>query len=97
MNDSIKFLKAISDETRLAIIELLISGERCVCEIFPKLKVKQSTTSTHLNKLEEAGIIKSRREGKKVFYKIVDERVINVLRIVGNKKARESKLKCCCD
>lgn len=80
---NITFLKAISDETRLRIIELLIDGERCVCEIVPKLDVKQSTTSIHLNKLEEAEIIKSRRDGKKVFYRIIDERVIKVLKILN--------------
>lgn len=79
----INFLKAISDETRLKIIELLLSGERCVCEIVPKLDVKQSTTSIHLNKLERAGIIKSRRDGKKVFYCIIDKRVISVLKVLG--------------
>jgi len=97
MNNSIKFLKAISDETRLKIVELLIGGERCVCEIHPKIKVTQSTTSTHLNRLEEAGIIKSRREGKKVFYHICDERVINILRVLGNETAKKSGIKCCCD
>ncbi len=96
MKEMIKFLKAISDETRLKIIEILINGERCVCEIHPRINVTQSTTSTHLSRLEDAGIIKSRREGKKVFYHINDVRVINVLRALGNKKAIKKNIERCC-
>ena len=85
-NDSLKVLKALSDETRLEIVRLLLDGERCVCQIFPHVKRTQSTVSIQLATLEKAGLIESRREGKKIFYKINDNRVKKIL------KAAEFKL-----
>ena len=85
-NDSLKVLKALSDETRLEIVRLLLDGERCVCQIFPHVKRTQSTVSIQLATLEKAGLIESRREGKKIFYKIKDNRVKKIL------KAAEFKL-----
>ncbi len=76
----LKFLKALADETRLNILELLLGGERCVCEIFPRVKRTQSTVSSQLGKLEKAGLIGSRRDGKKIFYKITDNMVKKILK-----------------
>ncbi|MFC1755664.1 ArsR/SmtB family transcription factor, partial [Thermoproteota archaeon] len=60
----LKILKALSDETRLKIVEFLLDREKCVCEIFPHVKRTQSTVSIHLSKLEQVGIVESRKEGK---------------------------------
>lgn len=65
MRESLKILKALSDETRLKIVEFLLGGEKCVCEIFPHVKRTQSTVSIQLDILRKAGILESRREGKK--------------------------------
>ena len=70
MKEDLKILKALSDDTRLKIVVFLMQKERCACEIIPKLKRTASTISIQLSKLENAGIISSRRDGKKVFYKI---------------------------
>ncbi|MDD4878333.1 MAG: metalloregulator ArsR/SmtB family transcription factor [Candidatus Nanoarchaeia archaeon] len=80
MKQSLAIFKALSDNTRLEIVEFLLDGEKCVCRIFPHVKRTQSTVSIHLGKLENAGILKSRREGKKVFYSIADMRVCDVLK-----------------
>ena len=80
--ESFIVLKMLADETRLNILEFLFGGEKCVCEIFPKVKRTQSTVSSQLGKLEKAGLIESRREGKKIFYKIKDNRVKKILAIV---------------
>lgn len=82
MADKLSILQSLSDDTRFKIIELLINGERCVCEIFPKMNRTQSTVSIHLGKLENAGILQSRRDGKKIFYKIIDKRVIEILKVL---------------
>ena len=80
MKDNLKILTAMADGTRLKILECLLSGERCVCEIIPYTKRKQSTVSIQLAKLEKVGILKSRRDGKKIFYRITDPRVCNVFK-----------------
>jgi DNA-binding transcriptional ArsR family regulator len=95
MDETLKIMKALSDATRLKIVKLLLDGEKCVCEIFPHVKRTQSTTSIQLGKLEKSGILKSRKEGKKVFYSIYDLRVCDVFKAVGDQKGKILK-KCCC-
>jgi len=80
MKESIELLKALADDTRFKIVEYLLKGEKCVCEIFPRVKRTQSTVSIHLGHLEEAGVLESRRDGKKIYYKIKDKRVSDVLK-----------------
>ena len=95
MKENLKILKALADETRLKIVEFLLNGEKCVCEIFPVVKRTQSTTSIHLGKLEDAGILKSKRDGKKIFYSISDMKVVDVFKALGNEKGRILKSSCC--
>jgi len=95
MKETVKILKALSDETRLGIVEFLLDGEKCVCEIFPHVKRTQSTVSIQLGKLEDWGILKSRREGKKVFYSLKDLRVCDIFKALGHAKGRILKSSCC--
>jgi len=74
-----RIYKALSDETRIRILETLIDGEKCVCEIVPKTGRTQSTVSIQLNKLENMGILSSRREGKSVYYKISSNKVRSLI------------------
>jgi len=97
MDKKIALLKALADETRYKIIEFLLEGEKCVCEIFPYVKRTQSTVSIHLGNLEDAGILASRREGKKIFYKIKDKRVCDIFKALGNSKGKILKCACCCE
>lgn len=82
MKKELKLLKALADETRLKIIKFLLKGEKCVCEIFPHVRKTQSTVSIHLNNLEKTGILKSRKQGKKVFYSIKDKRILEIFKIL---------------
>jgi len=95
VDETLKIMKALSNGTRLKIVEFLLEGEKCVCEIFPHVKRTQSTTSIQLGKLEKTGILKSRRDGKKIFYSINDLRVCDIFKSLGNKKGKTLK-KCCC-
>ncbi len=79
MKQSLKIFKALCDETRLKIVELLLKGEKCVCEIVPFTKRTQSTVSIQLSKLEALGIVKSRREGKSVYYRVSNPKVRKIL------------------
>jgi len=95
MKENIELLKALADDTRFKIVEYLLEGERCVCEIFPYVKRTQSTVSIHLGNLEDAGVLESRREGKKIFYKIKDNRVFEIFRALGNSKGEILKQSSC--
>lgn len=96
MKKELQILKALGDETRLNIIEFLLDGEKCVCEIFPQVKRTQSTTSIQLDVLRKAGILDSRKKGKRVYYFILDKRVYEVFKALGYSKARLMKKDCCC-
>jgi ArsR family transcriptional regulator len=63
-------------------VEFLLDGEKCVCEIFPHVKRTQSTVSIQLSKLEKSGILESRRDGKRIYYKIKDPRVRDILKVL---------------
>jgi ArsR family transcriptional regulator len=62
---------ALSDETRLAIVQRLGSGEKCVCDLQDLLDAAQSRLSYHLKLLKDAGLITDRREGRWIHYSLV--------------------------
>ena len=95
MEERLKILKALSDGTRLRIVEFLLDGEKCVCKIVPHTQRAQSTVSIQLGKLEDAGVLESRRDGKKIFYKIKDYRVCDVLKALEYTKGKNLKKSCC--
>jgi len=64
---------ALSDETRLEIMEMLRGGERCVCELTDELEAAQSRLSFHLRVLKNAGLVTDRKEGRWSYYAIVPE------------------------
>lgn len=74
-----EILKAIAQETRLSILELLRDGERCVCEIFPAINREQSNVSRHLNMMQKAGILTRRKDGLRIFYAIKHPEVLEIV------------------
>ncbi len=76
MRDFVKSFKALSDETRIRILKLLLERECCVCEVMQALDISQSRASRNLGILEDAGFIKSRRDGLWILYSI-DERNVD--------------------
>ena len=67
---AVALFHALSDETRLSILEMLRDGERCVCELQDELDAAQSRLSFHLRVLKDAGLITDRREGRWSYYAI---------------------------
>jgi ArsR family transcriptional regulator len=63
-------LKALGHPTRLAIVEMLATGERCVCEINEHISADHSTISKHLSILKKAGILSDRKQGLNVYYRL---------------------------
>lgn len=78
-----KFFSALADETRLKILKLLRIREMCVCEIMVALNLTQPTASHHLNLLENAGLVKHRKDGKWVFYSIENLKTIEKMQNLG--------------
>jgi ArsR family transcriptional regulator, arsenate/arsenite/antimonite-responsive transcriptional repressor len=72
IRDLNQVFRALSDETRLRIIKLLLIRELCVCEIEQALDISQPRASRHLGILEDAGLLRSRRGGAWVHYSIAD-------------------------
>jgi ArsR family transcriptional regulator len=68
VQDFIKTTKALSDETRLRILNLLMERECCVCEVMQALNISQTRASRNLGILENAGFLKSRRDGMWILY-----------------------------
>ena len=68
MQDLVKTMKALSDETRLRILKVLLERECCVCEIMQALDISQSRASRNLGILEDAGFLKARRDGVWIVY-----------------------------
>ena len=68
-----KVFKAFCDETRLAVLSLLQSGEKCACELLVQVRVGQSTLSHHMKILVESGIVVPRKEGRWMYYSISQE------------------------
>jgi ArsR family transcriptional regulator len=62
---------ALSDETRLGILEKLRGGEQCVCDLQDDLDAAQSRLSFHLRVLKEAGLVADRKQGRWSYYSIV--------------------------
>ncbi len=70
---AVELFHALSDDTRLSILDMLRDGERCVCELQDELDAAQSRLSFHLRVLREAGLVTDRREGRWSYYSIVPE------------------------
>jgi ArsR family transcriptional regulator len=92
----IQMLKALGDETRIRIVNILREGSLCVCEIESILELTQSNASRHLNKLMNAKIVTYYKEAKYVYYKL-DEETINkcsfIKELLDNELEKEEKLK----
>jgi ArsR family transcriptional regulator len=65
--------KGLADHTRLRVVNLLLTGELCVCDIQRILKAPQSGISRHLTYLKHAGLVRDRRDGVRIFYRLAGE------------------------
>lgn len=73
--DLIQVMKALSDETRIRILNILKDGSLCVCEIEIILDINQSNASRHINKLTNAGILEYYKVAKYIYYKLKENTV----------------------
>ena len=92
--------RALSDETRIAIVRRLAAGERCVCDLQDLLDAAQSRLSYHLKTLKDAGLIADRRDGRWVHYALVPGALESVVGFMEEMEAAAQDWRAsdgCCD
>jgi ArsR family transcriptional regulator len=96
---SARLFHALSDETRLSILERLRFGERCVCDLTDALDAAQSRLSFHLKVLKDAGLVSDRRDGRWMYYTLNQEALSEAAELVeglaSTPSAAERKTGCC--
>ena len=92
--------RALSDETRIAIVRRLAAGERCVCDLQDLLDAAQPRLSYHLKTLKDAGLIADRRDGRWVHYALVPGALESVVGFMEEMEAAAQEWRAsdgCCD
>ena len=96
---SARLFHALSDETRLSIIQRLRLGERCVCDLTDAMDAAQSRLSFHLKVLKEAGLVTDRREGRWMYYTLNPDTLGEIADVIESlasaPTAAERKSGCC--
>lgn len=99
--ESARIFKALGDENRLAILELLSEGEKCGCILLEALNIQQPTLSHHMRILYEAGIVDRSRQGKWIHYSISSQGSRKLQELVssytGAAKKKADSQKCNCE
>ncbi len=72
MKELEQYFKALADMNRLRILNLLLHGELCVCDIQYVLEATQPNVSRHLAYLKNSGLVQDRRDGYRIFYRLAD-------------------------
>lgn len=75
-----QIFKALCDENRIQILQLLAGGEKCACKLLEEMPVSQPTLSHHMKILCDSGIVEGRKEGKWMHYRISPEGRDNALK-----------------
>lgn len=72
-------LKSLSHPSRLMIVCTLVQGEFCVSDLEEKLDIHQPHLSQHLTSLRDAAVVATRREGKKIYYRLSEDRAAQLI------------------
>ena len=89
---------ALSDEARLQVIQILLDGEHCVCDLQSHLDVAQSRLSYHLKVLKDAGVVTDRREGRWAYYTLNRDAIVEaegLLAALRPPSGRRLPARCC--
>ena len=96
---SARLFHALSDETRLSIIQRLRLGERCVCDLTDALDAAQSRLSFHLKVLKDSGLVTDRRDGRWMYYTLNMETLGEIAELVesfASAPSRAERKNGCC-
>jgi DNA-binding transcriptional ArsR family regulator len=75
VDEAVRVLKLLADPTRLRLVHALLHGEHAVGELAEHVGARQAAVSQHLAKLRWAGLVTSRRDGNRIYYRTVDDHV----------------------
>jgi ArsR family transcriptional regulator, arsenate/arsenite/antimonite-responsive transcriptional repressor len=96
---AVRLFHALSDETRLSLLQRLRLGERCVCDLTDALDAAQSRLSFHLKVLKDVGLVTDRREGRWMYYTLNREALEQAAELVealaSEPSPSERKNGCC--
>jgi ArsR family transcriptional regulator, arsenate/arsenite/antimonite-responsive transcriptional repressor len=97
---AVRLFHALSDGTRLSILQRLRMGERCVCDLTDALDAAQSRLSFHLKVLKDAGLVTDRKQGRWVHYELNEDAFAEAHRLLTGlepqEKPRLKKVEGCC-
>ena len=88
-------MESLSDPIRINILELMISGEICVCDVVKETGLSQSKISYHIKILKDSGLISDRQEGRWVYYKLDLEVLSDIKNWMGNLIQSSSNKRTC--
>jgi len=77
-----RIARALSDPKRLCVVERLGQGERSVSDLSRDIGCQVPNMSQHLSVLRSAGLVASRREGSTIYYRLVDDRILDAYRLL---------------
>ena len=94
-----RLFHALSDATRLSILQRLRFGEQCVCNLTDALDAAQSRLSFHLKVLKDAGLVTDRREGRWMYYTMNPEalaEIADAIELLGSAPSSAERRAACC-
>jgi ArsR family transcriptional regulator len=97
---SVACCRALSDDTRIRILEALVGKETCVCELVDRLDVAQPLLSHHLKTLREAGLVRAEKRGRWMFYSIdadaLEQTAAALSTLASAQRSAGTRLEVCC-
>ena len=96
LDRAVALFHALSDATRLAALDMLRGGEKCVCDLQNELDMAQSKLSFHLRVLKDAGLVEDRKEGRWSYYTIVPDALEEAHDLVVEFLPRRTDSRRCC-
>ena len=95
---SAELFHALSDKARLQIVDILLDGEHCVCDLMSHIDTGQSRLSYHLKVLKDAGLVSDRREGRWSYYTLKRDAFVEAEELLVGLRPRAGraiKARCC--
>lgn len=92
--DYVPLFKAIADQTRLNIVDLLSCGEMCACQLLDNFNITQPTLSYHMRILCDSGIVNGRRDGAWMYYSINGTVIEDISEFLSNIRSKQDNCNC---